>query len=310
MLAKLYKSYSIMDYHRREMGTLSIDNFLSDSRTEEVVEAQLPRYRDKEFHHTVKNNFKKLQNALNEYNQSIVDLDNNMKSIMLKQEIKIMQDDYKRYDKKEHLELFEDRQSYITQELDDLCRTTIRNNSSLQFPSLDINPADGRFVREGLGADPQYIFTKDTEIKDKVKNKFNEYYANRRLRIYDNLENMPENQIGFATCTNMFEYMPLDPIKEITSKIFKLLRPGGKFFFTYNNCEDRVSLELLENGLRSLSTKTITINMLSGLQGYDVVDSGNTDSGAWNWMIVQKPGILTSNKINASSLSIVQKKLD
>jgi len=310
MLARLYKSYSILDYHRREMNNLSIDDFLSGICTEEIVEAQLPRYRDKEFHHTVKNNFKKLQNALSEYNQSIVALDNNMKNNMLKQEIKIMQDDYQRYDKEEHLELFENRQSYITQELEDLCRTTIKNNSSLQFPSLDMNPADGRFVREGLGADPQYIFTKDAEIKDRVKDKFNEYYANRRLRIYNNLENIPKNQIGFATCINMFEYMPLDPIKEITSKILKLLRPGGKFFFTYNNCEDRVSLELLENGLRSLSTKTITINMLSGLQGYDVVDSGNTDSGAWNWMIVQKPGILTSNKINASSLSIVQKKLD
>jgi len=310
MLAKLYKSYSIMDHHRRQLNVLSVDNILSGMHTEEIIDAQLPRYRDTEHHHKVKNNFKKLQDALSEYNQSIVDLDNNMKNIMLKQEIKIMQDDYKRYDKQEHLELLGDRQSYISEELEHLSRTTIKHNTSVQFSSLDVNPADGKFAIEGLGAEPQYIFAKDTEIIDKVKGKFNEYYANRRLRIYNNLENIPKNQIGFATCINMFEYMPLDPIKEITDKIFKLLRPGGKFFFTYNNCEDRASLEMLENGLRSLSTKTIMSNMLSGLQGYDIVDSGSTNNGVWNWMMVQKSGILKSSKINSTTVTIVNKKLD
>jgi hypothetical protein len=309
MLGKLYKSYSIMDYHRRQLDNLSVNDTLSGIRTEEILDAQLSRYRGKEFHHRVKNNFKKLQDALSEYNQSIVDLDNNMKNIMLKQELKIMQDDYQRYDKQEHLELLGDRQSYISKEFEHLCRTTIKNNTSAQFASLDVNPADGKFVREGLGSEPQYILASDDKIKNNVKDKFNEYYANRRLRFYNKLENIPQNQIGFATCINLFEYMPLEPIKEITRKVLNCLRPGGQFFITYNNCEERVSLELLENGLRSLSTKKLITDMLYG-QGYDVIDNGSTNSGTWNWMMVKKPGTLETSRINTPTVTIVNKKLD
>ena len=157
-----------------------------------------------------------------------------------------------------------------------------------------------------VGCDPLYVYCKKKVVANLVRDKFNEFYAKRRLRIYDHLDKFPQNQIGLAVCINLFEYLPLDPVKDITKKIFNILRPGGMFLLSYNNCEERRSLELLSNNFRCYGTKNLMTNMLYS-QGYDITDSGTTDDGAWNWMIVQKPGVLKTQRLNGPGVAIKQK---
>ena len=79
-------------------------------------------------------------------------------------------------------------------------------------------------------------------------------------------------------------------------QVFSLLKPGGHFIFTYNDCEYEPQIDLCQ-GFTSYNTKTI-MSALVEIYGFDVVQSKcvrNTHS----WMVVKKPGGLTSQKLSA-----------
>ena len=103
--------------------------------------------------------------------------------------------------------------------------------------------------------------------------------------------------------------MPIDPIKDEIRKVYSALHPGGYFVFTYNDCEREASLDFL-NGhstYRSYNTKTLMTNMVYGL-GFDIIKE-QCYRNAHSWMVVKKPGELTSQKLNAPLVMIKTPKI-
>ena len=124
--------------------------------------------------------------------------------------------------------------------------------------------------------------------------------------MYNNVSDIPDNCVGFASCINLFEYLPLDPIKELAKEVFKKLKSGGKFLITYNDCEERYSLELLDNDFRCLCTKSLISSLMYGL-GFNILETGNTDDGVWSYMLLTKPGELTSQKLASPEIEFIPK---
>ena len=86
--------------------------------------------------------------------------------------------------------------------------------------------------------------------------------------------------------------------------IMSILAPGGHLIFSYNDCEIQQSLDLCagHESYKAFNTKTL-MEALAGSLGYDIIDSGLmnfTDS----WMVVKKPGALTTHKLSAPLVSI------
>ena len=108
-------------------------------------------------------------------------------------------------------------------------------------------------------------------------------------------------------CFGRYEHLPLDPIKDEARILLTKLAPGGSLFFSYNDCEQRSSLEMC-NGYRAYQTYTQMHNMYYGL-GYDIQDNRSFDGGTHTVMHVKRPGKMVSQKINSPMLGIVRKEL-
>ena len=202
--------------------------------------------------------------------------------------------------------LFSSWSSIFIFEIIDVVNGVIQANTFWQYPSLECNPANGVFSVNMNAADPQYVITDKKPIRDMVKSRFNEFYAERRLRFYNSVDSIPDNSVGFASCVNLFEYLPLDPIKYMCHKVFSKLKPGGKFLITYNDCEQRYSLELLDNNLRCLCTKNLLSSVMLGL-GYDINVADNQNDGVWSYMLLEKPGKLSSKKLAGPDAEFIPK---
>jgi len=103
--------------------------------------------------------------------------------------------------------------------------------------------------------------------------------------------------LGLTVCVNQFEYIPLDEQGDILQKVYKLTLPGGNMLITYNDCDQRSSLEHTLEGLRFYSTKELLIGKAYSI-GWNVVTT-ETINGLWQYAILQKEGQLTSNKTSA-----------
>jgi|GEM_PF-3974356 len=313
MKTGLFEKHSLLDHFYREAKTICINIDDNIAYNRQVVKNQIQRWKNKDVHNQLLDSLEKLDTAKQEFETAKKNLVNTIHYELHTREVQILQHDYTTYESKLELnESWTDEEAvnlnkFISKEFDDKINSFVQYHSTWKCPSLDANPVDGRYTRAMVGGDPLYVYCEKEAVANLVRDKFNEFYAKRRLRIYNHLDKFPQNQIGLAVCINLFEYLPLDPIKDITKKIFNILRPGGIFLLSYNNCEERRSLELLSNSFRCYGTRSLIANMLYS-QGYDVTDSGSTDDGAWNWMIVQKPGILETQKLSSTSVKIIPKK--
>jgi len=155
-----------------------------------------------------------------------------------------------------------------------------------------------------LACDPLYLYTGNIADTDSIRSKFNSFFADKRLMIYDDLDKLPQNQMGVATSINCYEFWPIDPIKDEMRKVYNILCPGGYFIFTYNDCEQEASLDFLAGAeaYRSYNTRTLMKSMVEML-GFDIVKE-QCYREANSWMVVKKPGDLTTQKLSAPLVKI------
>ena len=308
-MSQLLKNHSLLDLYKRNMAKLPVDISQQLDAIEQTIQSQIPRWKNKQLHTNILERVQELAAAQDNLNSAISDLENRIQDLLLVKEKSIIQRDYTRVEK----QVVEDedfliRNSWLTEEIKDKLVGFIHNHNAIwQHGSLEINPGDGYFSDLMNAADPQYCIVANRQVEQAIKGKFNEFYSNRRLRCYTDIAQIPDNGIGFATCINLYEYLPVDNIKYISSHTFDKLKPGGKFLITYNDCEQRYSLEMLDHEARCLATKTLIQGLHYGM-GYDVLDSGSTNDGVWSYMLLQKPGTLTSQKMAAPIIEFVESK--
>jgi hypothetical protein len=320
-MSRLLDSYSLLHSHNQFAKTLPLDISSDIENQRNIVTHQISRWKNKQAHQEVLDKLTQLQLAHDEYNLAVSKLQDNIKSVISNKERRIIQRDYARYYnpsiKHDDVDQIISRQEYISNDFEDQVIGVMQQYVAWQYPNLEVNPADGRYSSIMSAATPQYAICPTKELGEILKSKFNKFYATRRLRIYDSISDIPINQIGFATCINMFEYMPLDPIKDITKQVFDCLRPGGMFLLSYNNCNHARSLDLLNNDFRCLNTKELMESLVFG-QGFDVIKTGSSKvpgsrpdtyniDGTWTWLLVSKPGARSTQRLSAGDATIIEK---
>jgi len=282
---------------------LNLDELLDIQKS--YFQEQSRYWKDKSLYTELDNIVNQLKDLNGIYNAKLDSINKKTNELLRKEELVVLRRDYERYATENcTLELMKQR-AISNQEIIDIIRTDVGNYSSWHYAGVELNPSTGSLTESMLACDPLYVYTGNLADTDTIRSNFNNFFAHKRLLIYDNLEDLPQNQFGTATSINCYEFWPIDPIKDEMRKVYNLLRPGGYFIFTYNDCEQLASLDFLSGteSYRSYNTKTLMTNMVQML-GFEIVDE-KLHRECYSWMIVKKPGELDSQKLSNPIVKIV-----
>ena len=263
-----------------------------------------------------------VDDIINNYKQLIVDNDNNISKI--NELIVSINADIDRLAN----ELFSNRKLLDnTSRIDTLAdsefkltiKSKIRQHCDWHYPGLQISCNSKEFIDCMVAADPLYLTDslEDRAVHIKLNELISLYpqqYQNR-LRLYSidghDFSKLPVAQFSFILCWNFLDYVELDSLAEYMRQMFALLRPGGVFMFSYNNCDTVDSARLAESNEMSW-TSARAIKQLCSEIGYDVILLGehsteNVQFPYISWAELQKPGKLTTVKAHQVAGKILEK---
>ncbi len=195
--------------------------------------------------------------------------------------------------------------------VDDTVNNTVQaklhSNADWHYPALQLGcrPHSKILTSELVSNDPLYLCDFDSAYVDNVADQFNDIYS-KRIRRYviqnHDLSILPQNQFGFVFSWLWFNYTSMNSLYQYLDKVLNLLRPGGHFLFSYNNCDILDSCLLAErSGMSYMSKRKITEVCLNyGYEIVEFVDLPNNDREVpWiSWAEIKKPGELTTVKLS------------
>lgn len=189
------------------------------------------------------------------------------------------------------------RKIYCPEEVLNVVVQRLEKYVDWKYPGLEIGLQEHEWTKRLVAFDPLYLVDPNATLIDDTLNEFTDEYR-RRVRPYHlidiNLNSLPQNQIGFAFSWNYLNYKSLDTIKQWLQEVFKVLRPGGTFMFSYNNADTISGAGFAETNWMSYMPKTTLIPMCEML-GYEIIDSFDFDQSA-SWIEIRKPGQLQTVK--------------
>ena len=284
-------------------------NILSDlTKHKQYFQEQEKLFKDKTFHTEIVQALSEMISLRNKYSKTYTKLNKHIDNLLRDEEVKILRRDYDSHDNTNpDLDLMTSRIESLDPEFIRLMKLQIGDFSDWRHAGVELNPSNGLLTRSFLACDPLYLYTGNVVDKQKVKEQFNSFFSDRRLMMYNDLLDLPQGQLGLAVSINSYDFWPMDPIKTEIQKVFNLLKPGGHFIFTYNDCEQISSLDLCANDYRAYNTKTLMTSMVQ-MFGFDIVKQENYCNGAHSFMVVKRPGKLTSQKLGAPLVKVKHKK--
>lgn len=281
---------------------LELDELLTSNK--EYFQEQSSFWRDKSLYDELDSLLDNLKHASGEYNKSLDKVDKKINELLREQELVVLRRDYDTYTtQKRTLELMQERALKDKEFIKEIS-SDVGYYSDWRWAGIELNPSTGSLTESMLACDPLYLYTGNIADTDSIRSKFNSFFSDKRLMIYDDLDKLPQGQLGLATSINCYEFWPMDPIKEEMRKVYNILRPGGYYIFTYNDCEQLGSLDLCAGpgGYRTYNTRELMTNMVQ-MFGFDIVKE-QCYRETHSWMVVKKPGELTSQKLTAPLVAI------
>ena len=281
---------------------LQLDELLASNK--DYFQEQSSYWRDKSLYNELGSALDDMQRTSSEYNNSLDKVDKKIGELLREQELVVLRRDYDTYTTQERtLELMQERALKDKEFIKEIS-SDVGYYSDWRWAGIELNPSTGSLTESMLACDPLYLYTGNIADTDSIRSKFNSFFADKRLMIYDDLDKLPQGQLGLATSINCYEFWPIDPIKDEMRKVYNILCPGGYFVFTYNDCEREASLDFLAGAeaYRSYNTRTLMKSMVEML-GFDIVKE-QCYREANSWMIIKKPGDLTTQKLSAPLVSI------
>ena len=204
--------------------------------------------------------------------------------------------------------------SYPSLEIENWVVSKITQYSDWHYPALQINPRSKKWIDPMVANDPLYLTHSNIAmVKDMIK-EYPELYQNR-LRLYEivdrDFSKLPMAQFGFVLCWDNFNYLSLDRIEKYIREVWKLLRPGGSFIFSYNNCDYEGSARQAECHASSYTNARWLTNLLNEI-GYEITALHDNKTGdAFNthisWVEIKKPGDLETVKLAQAMAQILPK---
>jgi len=171
--------------------------------------------------------------------------------------------------------------------------------TSWQYPGMVIRPAHCPGLESLVALDPLYLVDTHQDLLSSIRTMFTPEYQ-RRLQYYvikeytsDNIFwNLPQTQFGFVYAFHYFEYKPLEIIRQYLDEILLLLRPGGTFLFSFNDCDQWRSVGSVEHYSSCYTPGRLIRQHIHSLN-YKIVYDHRDRSGT-SWLELRKPGELDS----------------
>ena len=192
-------------------------------------------------------------------------------------------------------------------DLPDSIQNTLSGCVNFRYPGLQLYPSITSWISAMAACDPLYLFAGDLHFLNLMIKDFPEQYQ-KRLRLYQNLDDLPQNQFGVILVWEFFNCIPFTSIKSHLSKFFCLLRPGGTLIFNYNNCDIHSLAVMAEtHNLNYAGERLLTKTCIE--LGYDIIKIKEEKDGdkILSWMQVSKPGKLDTVK-KSQAIGAIYKK--
>lgn len=174
----------------------------------------------------------------------------------------------------------------------------IGHHVNWQWPALEFRPGHNVLSRHLVGCDPLYLVDTSDQLLVPSRSGWTEEYC-RRVRHYtvnetdqQILGGLPQGQFGLVAAVDFFQYRPIELIERYAAEVFGLLRPGGVFFFAYNNCDLPNGVDLADN-MFYCYTPGRKVEQILKQNGYEILAVVNPDLNT-SWIEARKPGTLSS----------------
>ena len=203
-----------------------------------------------------------------------------------------------------------------TRELDantkNLLQDRLNSYSNWQYPGMVIRPVQSPGMESLVAFDPLYLVDTHEDLLAPVRSLFTSEYQ-RRLRYYvieeytstDIFVNLPQKQFGFVYAFYYFDFKPLEIIQKYLDEVFLLLRSGGTFLFSFNDCDQWRAVGSAEHHFHCYTPGRLILQHARNI-GYEIVHVHSHLSGT-TWVEIKKPGVLDSIR-GAQALASVFKK--
>jgi hypothetical protein len=204
-----------------------------------------------------------------------------------------------------------------TRELDantkHLLRDRLSSYSNWQYPGMVIRPVQSPGLESLVAFDPLYLVDTHEDLLAPVRLLFTSEYQ-RRLRYYvieeytstDIFVNLPQKQFGFVYAFYYFDFKPLEIIQKYLDEVFLLLRSGGTFLFSFNDCDQWRAVGSAEHHFHCYTPGRLILQHARNI-GYEIVHVHSDLSGT-TWVEVKNPGVLDSIR-GAQALAKVSEKI-
>jgi SAM-dependent methyltransferase len=184
--------------------------------------------------------------------------------------------------------------------------------SDWQYPGLIVGPMQADWITHLVGLDPLYVVDTDQALIDPAVKRFQPQYQ-QRMRTYvvterqprQILEALPDAQFSLVFAYNFFHYRPFELICKWSSEIFHKLRPGGTFFFTFNDCDRAHAVALTERHFMCYTPGHRVAQHLKEA-GFDILEHAQGE-GDLAWIEARRPGTLDTMRAGQNLAKIVAK---
>lgn len=201
----------------------------------------------------------------------------------------------------------------VSDTLGSLLQSRLKLYTDWRFPGMVIRPAYSPWIEDLVALDPMYLVDTTPDLFESTKSLFTPEYQ-RRLRLYvieeyaPFFDNFPKGQFGFVYAYYYFNTKPWEVIKQYLDEIFVLLRPGGSFLFSFNDCDQWTAVGLVENHYACYTPGRLLRKHIADL-GFQITYEHRVGSETM-WLEIKKPGTLDSLRGGQALAGIFRKPVD
>lgn len=171
-----------------------------------------------------------------------------------------------------------------------------------RWPGLILGPGRQTWIQHLVALDPLYIADTRSDLLEPAISVFHPAFQ-RRLRDYviaetsgqEILSQLPRGQMGWVFAYNFLNYRPLEVINQYLQEVWQLMRPGGRFMFTFNDCDHAHGVALCEAGNFMCYTPGSAIVQRAHEIGWQL-EQRHRGLGDVAWLVLRTPGEIESRR--------------
>jgi len=191
------------------------------------------------------------------------------------------------------------RRINVRPDIEDYIKHRIMLHTSWRYPALEIGCRDGEWTQYMISSDPLYLIDLHKEFLTAATANFTPEFQ-RRVRLYNlvnhDLTVLPANQFGLVFSWGYFNYVGLDTMKHYLKQIYSLLRPGGTFFFSYNDGDTPAGAGMAECFAQTYMPKGMLLALSESI-GFELETDSFFEPNISS-LELRKPGVLETNKLH------------